>query len=144
MKLYTIGFSKKNAKHFFELIKKNNIKKVIDIRLNNKSQLAGFTKKDDLKYFLKEICNTEYVHYDFLAPTKTLLNNFKKGIITWEEYKNEYTKLLKERDIIKKIDVNILNNSCLLCSEASPEFCHRRLLSEYFAQEFEGLEIIHL
>lgn len=144
MKLYTIGFSKKNAKHFFELIKKNNIKKVIDIRLNNKSQLAGFTKKDDLKYFLKEICNTEYVHYVFLAPTKTLLNNFKKGIITWEEYKNEYTKLLKERDIIKKIDVNILNNSCLLCSEASPEFCHRRLLSEYFAQEFEGLEIIHL
>ena len=88
MKLYTIGFIKKSARVFFETLLKNNIKRLVDIRLNNTSQLAGFTKREDLRYFLEAIGNIEYIHLEKFAPSKELLNAYKKKLINWERTKN--------------------------------------------------------
>jgi len=128
--IYTIGFTKKSAEEFFELLKANNVKKLIDIRLNNKSQLAGFTKGNDLKYFLKEICSIEYEHRLEFAPTKDILDSYKKGEIDWVEYVDLYNKLLEKRKDIYKLSIDEINNSCFLCSEDTAENCHRRLLAE--------------
>lgn len=131
MNIYTIGFTKKNAERFFNLIKANNVSTLIDVRLNNISQLAGYAKKDDLKFFLKEICQTEYLHMPDLAPTKNILDSYKKGLSSWEIYEYEFMNLMAKRNIEKIIDKSILNNGCLLCSEHEPHFCHRRLVVEY-------------
>lgn len=142
--LYTIGFAKKNAKEFFSLLKTNNIKTLIDIRLNNVSQLAGFTKKNDLEYFLKEICNIDYIHRTDFAPTKDILDAYKKKEIKWAQYELEYKQILKQRGVEVKITSQDLDNACLLCSEATAEKCHRRLLSEYFKTFNQGILIKHL
>ncbi len=130
MKLFTIGFTQKSAEDFFNLLKNNKVKILIDVRLNNVSQLAGFTKKRDLEYFLKEICQIKYVHYDFLAPTKEILNDFKKKKITWKQYEERFLALLNDREAISKIENNQLDYACLLCSESSAEMCHRTLLGK--------------
>ena len=121
----------------------NKIKKVIDIRLNNKSQLAGFAKSDDLRYFLKIINNIEYIHVPDYAPTKELLGAYRKKLIDWDEYENEYFDILNQ-NIPKTIDYTFFNNSCLLCSESTPKYCHRRLLSEYLTEKNKQVKIIHL
>ncbi|HUV79613.1 MAG TPA: DUF488 domain-containing protein [Candidatus Bathyarchaeia archaeon] len=144
IKLYTIGFTKKSAKKFFEILKKNNVEKIIDIRLNNTSQLAGFTKMEDFKYFLNEIGDIKYIHMLDCAPTEDLLKNYKKRNITWNEYEKRYFDILEKRNILKDIDYSIFNNACLLCSESSPKFCHRRLLAEYLAEHKTEISIIHL
>jgi len=144
MNLYTIGFVKKSAKEFFEALKNNAVSKVIDIRLNNKSQLAGFTKKEDLRYFLKAICNIDYVHIEPYAPTKELLSAYKKKKINWEEYEKEYTAILDGRSILDNIDYSLFENACLLCSEPTAQKCHRRLLAEYLARDNEKITIKHL
>lgn len=136
MTIYTIGFTQKSAKKFFELIKKNNIEILLDIRLNNKSQLAGFTKGDDLQYFLSEICHCEYKHCLEYAPTKDILDDYKKKQITWNEYVERYNCLMEKRanylDFAKEFAQ--YSNICLLCSEPTPEQCHRRLIAEMIAK----------
>lgn len=129
-KLFTIGSSGKNAEKFFNLLNQNNIDTLIDIRLNNTSQLAGFTKKNDLQFFLKKICDIKYIHLPLLAPTDSILKDYKNKKITWNEYEIQYMQLIQNRDIEKIINNINLNNSCLLCSEKTPDNCHRRLLSE--------------
>jgi len=142
--LYTIGFTTKSAQVFFSILQKAEITKVIDIRLNNVSQLAGFTKRDDLIYFLREIFDCDYEHMQLLAPTKELLNAYKKRQIDWEEYVTRFSNLIRERQIENAISSEELNNACLLCSESTPERCHRRLVAEYFREQFDDIEIKHL
>jgi uncharacterized protein (DUF488 family) len=142
--IYTIGYTHKTAKNFFGKLAGNKIITLIDIRLNNKSQLAGFTKTPDLQYFLKELCNIEYLYIPQLAPTKEILDAYKKKRINWSDYEYEFNILIKERKIEKEINLNTLNDSCLLCSEETPNKCHRRLVAEYFRNYFGNIEIIHL
>lgn len=144
IRLFTIGFTKKNAEQFFNLLQSNHIKNIIDTRVNNTSQLAGFAKANDLKFFAKEIANIDYEHQLDFAPTKELLSKYRKGSITWEEYENEYLNLLDIRKVKSKVDVEKLHENCLLCSEHTVEKCHRRLLAEYFKKATSNVEIIHL
>ena len=143
-RIYTIGFTKKDAKTFFSLLRKNKIVRLIDIRLNNVSQLAGFTKKDDLKYFLKEICNIEYLHLSELAPTDDILKEYKKGDISWLEYEEQFNALLQKRKPEKSIGLDMLMDACLLCSESTADKCHRRLVAEYFKEVYKDIEIVHI
>jgi len=131
MKINTIGFTKKNAQTFFNFIKNENVSTLVDVRLNNVSQLAGYAKRDDLKFFLKELCDTDYLHIPDLAPTKELLNGYKKGGMSWERYEDNFLNLMAQRNIERILKPTLLNNSCLLCSEHEPHFCHRRLVVEY-------------
>jgi uncharacterized protein (DUF488 family) len=142
--LFTIGFTKKSAREFFTALKQNQVRKLIDVRLNNVSQLAGFTKKEDLKYFLNEICNIEYLHEPDFAPTKDLLDGYKKKEISWSIYEKKYLDLLSQRQVSTKIELDELNMSCLLCSEPKPDHCHRRLLAEYFRDAKNNIIIKHL
>ena len=145
MKTYTIGFTQKNAQHFFTLIKKNRVERIIDVRLNNISQLAGFAKRDDLKYFLSEICGCDYIHIAELAPTKSILDEYKKNIISWKSYEDKFINLIAQRQIERTIDKAVLENGCLLCSEHSPLQCHRRLVVEYLNKCWKtNIEVVHL
>ena len=142
--LFTIGFTKKKAEEFFKLIKKNNIKCLIDIRLNNVSQLAAFAKRDDLKYFLKHLCNCEYKHMPEIAPTKEILDGYKKKQISWDKYVVQYNTLIKKRKIESKLSLSELDGSCFLCSEPTADMCHRRLAAEYLKKRYKELKIKHL
>jgi len=142
--LYTIGFTKKSAEKFFNTLINHKVRKVIDTRINNESQLAGFAKNKDLKYFLKRIGDIEYSHEVKFAPTKELLDKYRKKEINWEAYTNEYLALIKNRRIIDNLSVEDIEGCCLLCSEDKPDKCHRRLLAEYLKNSFPSLEIIHI
>ncbi|HFE9768587.1 TPA: DUF488 family protein [Acinetobacter baumannii] len=142
MTIYTIGFTKKSANKFFNLIKQNHVKKIIDVRLNNVSQLAGFAKRDDLKFFLREICNCDYEHVPDLAPTDEILKPYKKGDIPWDSYKDLFLNLMARRNIEKHISLQQFENECLLCSENLPHQCHRRLVIEYLQQYAEQNHVI--
>jgi len=142
--LYTIGFTKKSAKEFFNILISNNIKRLIDIRLNNKSQLAGFAKSEDLQYFLNKIGQIDYIHTSEFAPTDELLDGYRKKQIGWDEYEKQYRNLLAERDVLKDKNVSIFDNACLLCSEPTAKQCHRRLAAEYIARSNNDIRIIHL
>jgi len=144
MDLYTIGFTKKTAEEFFGLLKKNRVRVLIDTRLNNKSQLAGFTKEDDLRFFLKEICSIEYKHIPLFAPTEDILKKYQAKRMTWEQYEKEYNALLVERQVKDKISPAELDRACLLCSEHSPTQCHRRLLAEYLVSYYPEIKVIHI
>ena len=145
MEIYTIGFAKKSAEAFFGALRKAGIKRLVDIRLNNTSQLAGFTKRDDLKFFLKELCNAEYIHEPLLAPTPEILNSYKKKKISWQEYEQRFLELMAERKIEEKIDRSLFNGpTVLLCSEPKADRCHRRLVLEYLQNNWGNLKIIHL
>lgn len=141
-----MGFTQKCAEKFFELIKKNNIELLIDVRLNNQSQLAGFSKGRDLQYFLKEICNCKYDHNEMFAPTKDILDNYKKGKMSWNEYVEKYNLLLENRDAVKLFAkrYETYNRVLLLCSEPTPENCHRRLLAEKIFKSLDGINIKHI
>jgi uncharacterized protein (DUF488 family) len=144
IKLYTIGFTNKSAQTFFELLRKNEVKTLTDTRINNVSQLSGFAKGNDLAFFAKEIGNMNYTHDIDLAPTKELLANYRDKTITWQEYEIEYLNLLDIRKIGEKIDLEKLHENCFLCSEHTPEKCHRRLLAEYLQHKYNSIEINHL
>jgi uncharacterized protein (DUF488 family) len=130
-KILSIGFTGKNAERFFSLLKKGSVKRILDVRLQNTSQLAGFSKKDDLKFFLREICNIEYIEVPELAPEPKLLKDYKNKIIDWPYYESKYIELLERRSVQSILTPSLLNNSCLLCSEHKPHQCHRRLAIEY-------------
>lgn len=145
IKLYTIGFTKKTAEHFFELLKEKQVTKLIDIRINNSSQLAGFAKGVDLKYFVRQICGIDYKHIADFAPTKDLLSDYQKKIVDWTEYQRIYRKLIEDRKISQKYKVNNFDGACFLCSEETPKQCHRRLLVEYFKEiSPDEVKIIHI
>jgi uncharacterized protein (DUF488 family) len=144
MKIYTIGFTKKNAQEFFQLLKINKIEQLIDIRLNNTSQLAGFTKKDDLEFFLKELCGITYYHFNFLAPTKEIRDIYIKEK-NWENYTVAYNELLVNRLVQDKLKKSFFEKStCFLCTEPSAKHCHRGLLVEYLKKHWNDIEIVHL
>ena len=144
IKLYTIGFTGKSAEHFFSLLRTAGVKRIIDIRLNNKSQLAGWAKGSDLPFFSKEIGNIGYEHNIDFAPTKDLLSRYRDKNTSWQEYEIEFLNLLKSRNVAQRTDIEKLGESCFLCSEHFPDHCHRRLLAEYFQQVNSEVEIIHL
>ena len=142
--LYTIGFTKKSAQQFFDTLVKAGVKRVVDTRLNNVSQLAGFAKREDLKYFLGHIGNIEYVHMLELAPTKDILDAYKKDGGDWETYEKKFLQLMRDRKIEERISPDILHGGCLLCSEAKPHNCHRRLVAEYLNEKWGNVKICHL
>lgn len=147
MKVFTIGFTQKHAEEFYEKIKKANIDILIDVRLNNTSQLASFSKYPDIVYFLDKLCNVKYIHDVRFSPTDVLLKNYKKGNVTWVEYEKEFAETMERRRIKEYIATQYgkYTNSgiCLLCSEPTPEKCHRRLVAEYFKDVFKA-EVIHI
>lgn len=145
IKIFTIGFTKKKAEYFFEQLRKADVKRIIDVRLNNISQLAGFAKKDDLIYFLKEIGDIDYVHLSELAPTKEILDAYKKRKGDWFTYESKFIELMEKRKIEDKVPKEVLNGGCLLCSEDKPHHCHRRLVAEYLEKKWnEKVQITHL
>ena len=148
IELYTIGFTQKNAEQFFLLLKKYKIEYLADVRLNNASQLAGYTKSVDLAYFLKNLIDVQYVHSEEWAPTKEILSNYRNKNITWEEYERLYLDLIKKRNVEKKFlsfFSIVITRICLLCSEVEASQCHRRLLSNYLKDKLgEEVKIVHI
>src|SRR5271154_6305503 len=130
MKVFTIGFTKKSAEVFFTSLTSAGVKRLLDVRLNNVSQLAGFTKKNDLHYFTKAICQIDYHHLPELAPTQEILDTYKKKKGDWQYYEVEFLNLMKARKIEETLKKSDLDAACLLCSEETPEHCHRRLVAE--------------
>ena len=144
IKLFTIGFTKKSAETFFTRLQRAGVKRVIDTRLNNNSQLAGFSKRDDLAYFLRAVGGIEYVHLLDLAPTQELLDRYKKLDRDWPAYERDFRQLITDRKIDQTISPNLLDGGCLLCSEHQPHHCHRRLVAEHLRDRWGAVEIEHL
>jgi uncharacterized protein (DUF488 family) len=144
MKIHTIGFTQKSAESFFGKLQQAGVKRLIDIRLHNRSQLTGFTKQDDLRYFLGAIASIDYLHEPLLAPTDEILSAYKKHRIAWAEYEKQFLELIRERQIEKHIRREIVDNGCLLCSEATPHHCHRRLVAEHLRECWGDVEINHI
>jgi uncharacterized protein (DUF488 family) len=143
MKLFTIGFTKTSAEHFFARLKAAGVKTVIDVRLNNASQLAGFAKKDDLAFFARTICGAGYEHLPELAPTAEMLKIYRQSKDGWLAYARAFLELMTHRKI-ERLDRARLDGGCLLCSEAVPHHCHRRLVAEYLRDKWGDVEIEHL
>ena len=144
MKLFTIGFTRTSAESFFERLRQAGVRRLVDVRLNNASQLAGFTKRDDLRYFLKTIGNIDYVHRLELAPTQELLDAYRKQKCSWSSYEQRFLDLIAKRQIEATVRRGELEAACFLCSEAVPDRCHRRLVAEYFRAKWQGVEVTHL
>jgi uncharacterized protein (DUF488 family) len=144
VRIATIGFTKKDAERFFTLLQKANVARVVDVRLNNEGQLAGFAKKRDLAFFLKRILAIDYLHLPILAPTEEMLTAYKKQRGSWEEYEKRFLDLMAERQIERELDRDTINDGCLLCSEDKPHQCHRRLVAEYLKDRWGGARIEHL
>jgi uncharacterized protein (DUF488 family) len=145
MEVYTIGFTKKTAAQFFESLKNAGIKRLIDVRLNNSSQLAAFAKKDDLAYFLNAICAADYIHEPLLAPTQEMLDAYKKQKGSWPDYEKQFLKLLKKRHVERHLDRHLFDvRSVLLCSEPTAEHCHRRVVVDYLQSCWGNIKVTHL
>lgn len=156
MRVFTIGFTKKSARRFFGLLRKSGARRVVDVRLHNVSQLAGFAKRDDLAYFLAEICGLDYVHVPELAPTKQILDDYRKRRGDWSAYEKQFLDLMRARRVEQTVEArtrqtvrvvdtrDVVADGCLLCSEAAPDRCHRRLVVEYLEQQWGGLQVTHL
>ncbi|HET9016047.1 MAG TPA: DUF488 domain-containing protein [Thermomicrobiaceae bacterium] len=144
MRILTIGFTHKSAEQFFGTLERAGVRTVVDIRLHNTSQLAGFAKRDDLRFFLDRVAGIGYRHEALLAPTEEILTGYQKKAITWPEYEERFGALLRERAVESALDPAGLDDTCLLCSEATPDRCHRRLVAEYLQQHWPDVEIVHL
>lgn len=144
MKIFTIGFTKTSAESFFGRLQKAGVKKVLDVRLNNVSQLAGFAKRDDLRYFLRAIGGIDYAHEPKLAPTQEMLDSYKKDGGDWADYERRFLALMTERRIEETVTRLELEGACLLCSEDKPKHCHRRLVVEYLLRKWGDIEVQHL
>ncbi len=144
MNVYTIGFTEKPARRFFDLVRSSGARRVVDVRLNNTGQLAGFSKRDDLIFFLKEICDIDYVHLPELAPTASILDAYKKHGGAWSVYEAEFLNLMERRRIEQSIARDLMDQCCLLCSEHKPHQCHRRLVVEYLQRKWGDLKATHL
>lgn len=147
MEIFTIGFTRTTAENFFERLRANRIERLVDVRLNNRSQLAGFAKRDDLAYFLRELVGARYEHEPLLAPTRAILDAYKKkGAMPWAEYEDRFLALMHERRIEQELSRAQFEASrtVLLCSEETAEHCHRRLVAEYLAEHWGEVGIVHL
>ena len=145
-KIFTIGFTKMTAEEFFTCLERNRVKRIVDVRLYNTSQLLAFSKYPDIEFFLRNLSGIDYVHDLQFAPSEKILESYKKKYITWEEYEEAFAALMATRDIDKYILKNYANaeNYCLLCTEVSPENCHRRLVAEKIKEVLGDVEIVHL
>lgn len=144
MKIFTIGFTKKSAEGFFTKLRQSGARRIVDVRLNNVSQLAGFAKKGDLEFFLREICAMDYVHVPALAPKRDMLDRYRKQKGAWKAYEDEFLALMRERKIEDNVPRDVIADGCLLCSEQKPDRCHRRLVAEYLKEHWGDVEIVHL
>jgi uncharacterized protein (DUF488 family) len=144
MKIFTIGFTKKSAEEFFTRLREAGVRRVVDVRLNNTSQIAGFAKARDLKFFLASIAGIDYLHVPDLAPTQDVLDDFIKAKGAWSEYTRRFTELMETRQVAETLQGKLRDGDCLLCSEDTPEHCHRRLVAEHLQQRWGDVEITHL
>jgi len=144
VQIFTIGYTEKSARDFFDLIKANKIDTLIDVRLYNNTQLAGFSKSRDLEYFLAELCDCGYVWAKQFAPSPSLFNDYKNGQIDWAGYEAVYRAFLNAHPCLDFFRLYQGKGICLLCAEDTPECCHRRLLAEKIAEEYDGVTVTHL
>lgn len=144
MKLYTIGFTGKSAEYFFTCLRRAGVRNILDVRLNNTSQLSGFSKRDDLRFFAREICKAGYAQLPVLAPSEDLFHARKKENMTWQAYEKRYLDAIGRRAVETQVDPALLDGGCLLCAEDDPRHCHRRLAAEYLAEKRGDIEIVHL
>jgi uncharacterized protein (DUF488 family) len=144
VKIFTIGFTKKSAREFFERLRRPGLARLIDVRLNNVSQLAGFSKRDDLSFFCESILAIGYVHLPQLAPVQEMLDEYKKKRGDWSAYEAKFLALMASRKVEDELDRAVIDGGCLLCSEPTPEHCHRRLVAEYLQHAWGGVEIEHI
>jgi uncharacterized protein (DUF488 family) len=145
VKILTIGFTQKSAETFFTSLRQARVRRLVDVRLNNVSQLAGFTKRDDLRYFLRTICGIEYLHLPDLAPTAEILDRYRAQKSSgWDLFEKQFLELMRSRRVEEKVDRRVLDGGCLLCSEEEPLHCHRRLVAEYLKDRWGDVEIEHL
>ena len=143
--IYTIGFTRKTAEEFFALLQGAGVETLVDIRLHNRSQLAGFAKEGDLAWFARELAGIGYLHVPELAPSQELFDAFKKRGGSWEAFARGFRQLMEERGAVERFDRELLQRSpCFLCSEAAPERCHRRLVAEALAATEPGMGVVHL
>lgn len=144
MKIFTIGFTQKSAETFFGLLRQPGLVRLVDIRLNNVSQLAGFCKRDDLQYFVRQINGIGYTHLPELAPNAEILKHFKEEGRNWTVYEEQFLALMEKRRVETTVSRELLDGACLLCSEASPMHCHRRLVVEYLQARWGDMQVKHL
>ena len=144
MRIFTIGFTRKSAEAFFSTLRASGAGRVVDVRLNNVSQLAGFAKRSDLQYFLRQICDMDYVHVPALAPTQEMLDGYKKKRGDWSAYERQFLELMRARGVERTVPRDLVSEGCLLCSEEAPGRCHRRLVAEYLRDRWGDVEIVHL
>jgi len=144
VEIFTIGFTKKSARDFFEKLRGAGVRRVVDVRLNNTSHLAGFSKMGDLEYFLENVLHAGYVHLPILAPTQEMLDAYKKNGGDWAVYERDFLALMASREIEKNVPREVVDGGCLLCSEEKPHYCHRRLVAEYLQGKWGGVRVEHL
>lgn len=144
MKVFTVGYTRKHARRFFELVRDSGAKRIVDVRLNTRSQLSGFAKQDDLAFFLAEICGVGYVHAPEMAPTADMLKAYRNGQMGWPTYERRFLGLMRERRIEETTPKSLVAGGCLLCSEDQPHHCHRRLVAEYLRDRWGDVDIEHL
>jgi uncharacterized protein (DUF488 family) len=145
VEICTIGFTTKSAAQFFGALRKAEVRQLIDVRLNNVSQLAGFTKRDDLEFFLDELCDASYLHELLLAPTQALLDSYKKRHLAWVEYEDQFLQLMADRRVEDRLDPGLfVRRTVLLCSEPTAVRCHRRLVVDYLDKTWGGVTAMHL
>jgi uncharacterized protein (DUF488 family) len=142
--IFTIGFTRKSAEQFFESLRSAGVERVVDIRLHNESQLAGFSKRRDLAYFLRVILGIDYVHVPELAPTADMLQAYRAQRGRWPTYQRQFLALMEQRRVEEALPRTLFERACLLCSEAEPDHCHRRLVVEYLARHWPGVEARHI
>ena len=143
MRIYTLGFSHKSAEEFFDMLRESGVRRVVDIRRSNTNQLAGFTKKDDLRYFLRVILDMPYTHELALAPSADLMHAYRHDEVGFDEFSKQ---LREEYDAgeVSSLDRSLFDDAVLLCSEADPSTCHRLVAAEYLAEVWDDVEIVHL
>jgi uncharacterized protein (DUF488 family) len=142
--IFTIGFTQKRAEDFFRILQSAGVRRVVDVRLHNTGQLAGFTKRDDLSFFLRSVARIEYIPMPLLAPQASELAAYRSGTMTWADYASTYIRLLAERRVETELKSVLTDGDCFLCSEATAEQCHRRVAVEYLQQHWSALRVIHL
>ena len=143
--VHTIGYTRKSLERFIRLLQEAGVDAVIDVRLRNTSQLAGFSKRDDLAFLLRQGFSIEYEHRPDLAPTPEIRDAYRDDG-DWPAYEVAFNELLVQRqateigrDLLAKYE-----RPCLLCAEPTAERCHRRLVAEWWAGRLPGVEVKHL